>query len=157
MIYKSVYSSPLGYFEICSDGGESITRLYLTSSPSASYTENALTRLAAVQLEEYFSGDRRTFDLPLDPDGTAFEKEVWRACREIPYGETRTYKEIAAAIGDEKAVRAVGKAIDANPIFICIPCHRVLGKRSFLSGFAADAAIKEALLGAEKNYLKKQS
>ena len=156
MIYKSIYSSPLGYFEICADGGESITRIYLTSSPSKSYTENSLTQAAAVQLAEYFQGQRRQFDLPLAPEGTAFQKEVWRACGEIPYGQTSTYKEIATAIGDDKAARAVGNALHENPILIAIPCHRVIGKNNFLSGFGAGAAVKEALIGAEKNFLKKQ-
>ena len=84
-----------------------------------------------------------------------FQKMVWEQCRKIKYGETGTYKEIATAIGDDKAVRAVGNALGENPILIAIPCHRVIRKNNFLSGFAAGAAVKEALLNFEKNTIKK--
>ena len=154
MIYKSIYASPLGYLEICADTPEAISRIYFTSSPAASYTESPLTKAAALQLEEYFKGQRRAFDFPMQPEGTAFQKQVWQACRDIPYAQTKTYKQLAEAIGDDKAARAVGNALNSNPILIAIPCHRVIGRSNFLSGFAAGAAVKEALLGAEKNFLK---
>ena len=156
MIYKSIYSSPLGYLEICADGEDALTRVYFTSSPSKEYTPNAVTETAAVELEEYFAGKRRHFDVPLSPDGSAFEKAVWEACREIAYGTHCTAKELALKIGDDKAVRKVTAAIEKNPIAVIIPDHRVKGKSNFLSGFGAAAAFKEALLGAEINYLKKQ-
>lgn len=157
MINKSVYSSALGFLEICADGGSEVTRIYFTSTPSESYTENENTALAAKQLEQYFKGERRTFDFPLKPKGTDFQLLVWEACSKIPYGETRTYKEIAAAIGDDKSARAVGKALGENPVAIAIPDHRAVGKSNFLSSFSAEAAIKEALLGAEKNFKKLQN
>lgn len=154
MIYKSIYSSPLGYLEICSDGGEAITRIYLSSTPSSEFTENELTKTAALQLSEYFEGKRENFDFPIEPDGTAFEKEVFRACTAIPYAESLSFKELAAKIGDEKAARKVGLAVDKNPILIAIPTHRVKGKTNFLAGFSTETAVKEALLGMEKNRKK---
>lgn len=156
MINKSVWSSPLGYIEVCADGGAEVTRLYFTSTPSKNYTQNENTSLAVKQLEEYFKGERKYFDFPMKPDGTEFQKTVWEQCRKINYGETSTYKDLATAIGDDKAARAVGNALGENPILIAIPCHRVIGKRNFLSGFSAGTAVKEALLNFEKNILKKR-
>ena len=154
MIYKSIYSSPLGYLEICSDGGEAITRIYLSSAPSSEFTENELTKKASLELAEYFEGKRESFDFPTEPDGTAFEKEVFRACAAIPYAESLSFKELAAKIGDDKATRKVALALDKNPILIAVPTHRVKGKTNFLAGFGTEAAIKEALLGMEKNFKK---
>lgn len=154
MIYKSVFSSPLGYIEICADGGEEVTRIYFTSSPSKTYTESENTALAAKQLDEYFKGERKTFDFPVKAEGTLFQEQVWEQCRKTDYGKTTTYKEIATAIGDDKAARAVGNALDNNPLLIVVPCHRVIRKNNFLSGFSAGAAVKEALLNFEKNNLK---
>ena len=155
MINKSVLSSPLGYIEICADSGEEVTRIYFTSNPSATYTENENTALAAAQLGEYFKGERKEFDFPMKPEGSEFQKTVWEQCRKTAYGETTTYKQIATAIGDDKAARAVGNALGENPILIAVPCHRVIRKNNFLSGFGAGAAVKEALLNFEKNILKK--
>ena len=152
MIYKSIFSSPLGYIEICADGGESISRVYFTSTPSTEYTENSLTQQAAAQLGEYFKGERKTFDVPLAPAGSGFEKEIWDAICRIPYGEQRTYKELAAAVGDDKAVRKAGQATDACPIAVLIPTHRVKGKASFLATLSSENAVKEAMLGMEKKY-----
>ena len=102
------------------------------------------------QLSEYFQGYRQRFDLPLKLNGTAFQQQVWRALLNIPYGETRTYKEIALAIGNLKAVRAVGSAIGRNPISIIAPCHRVIGADGKLVGFAGGLAYKEILLKIEQ-------
>lgn len=151
MIYKSVFSSPLGYIEILSADAQSVTALRFTPDPSKDFTENSVTAEAVRQLGEYFSGNAKSFNLPLAPDGTAFEKSVWTETLKIPYGETRTYKEIAAAVGDEKSARAVGNALNKNPIPLIIPCHRVIGARNFLSGFAYGTMMKEALLNFEKN------
>ena len=154
MINKTVFSSPLGYIEICADGGAEVTRLYFTSTPSKTYTENENTALAAAQLEEYFKGERKEFTFPMKPEGSEFQKTVWEQCRKTKYGETTTYKQIATDIGDDKSARAVGNALGENPILIAIPCHRVIRKNNFLSGFAAGTAVKEALLNFEKNNLK---
>lgn len=101
------------------------------------------------QLREYFAGARRTFDLPLAPHGTAFQRRVWAALRTIPYGETRTYGELAAAIGNPSACRAVGMANHRNPIPIIIPCHRVIGANGTLTGYAGGLEIKRRLLALE--------
>lgn len=103
------------------------------------------------QLIEYFSGQRKVFDIPLDFEGTDFQKKVWRALLTIPYGETRSYKQIAQQLGNEKAVRAVGAANGKNPISIIAPCHRVIGSGGALVGFAGGLDKKEILLRLELN------
>jgi len=106
------------------------------------------------QLEEYFEGRRQKFELKLDPYGTAFQQTVWRALMEIPFGETRTYGEIAARIGHPSAARAVGAANGRNPLSIVAPCHRVVGSTGALTGFAGGLDVKERLLEFEKNVSK---
>lgn len=101
------------------------------------------------QLIEYFSGQRKVFDIPLDFEGTDFQKQVWSALLTIPYGETRSYKQIAQQLGNEKAVRAVGNANGKNPISIVAPCHRVIGAGGALVGFAGGLDKKEILLRLE--------
>ena len=103
------------------------------------------------QLSEYFSGQRKVFDIPLDFEGTDFQKQVWSALLTIPYGETRSYKQIAQQLGNEKAVRAVGAANGKNPISIIAPCHRVIGSGGALVGFAGGLDKKEILLRLELN------
>ena len=114
-------------------------------------------REAARQLEAYFSGELESFDLKLAPEGTDFQKSVWKALCEIPYGETRTYKEIAVSIGKPRAYRAVGLANNRNPIAIIIPCHRVIGTDGKLTGYASGLDVKEFLLKLEEKKLKKIS
>ncbi|HEY6341450.1 MAG TPA: methylated-DNA--[protein]-cysteine S-methyltransferase [Bryobacteraceae bacterium] len=101
------------------------------------------------QLREYFAGRRREFELPLDPEGTEFQKNVWRELQGIPYGRTISYGELARRIGNPKASRAVGAANGANPIPIVIPCHRVIGANGKLTGFGGGLPIKEKLLDLE--------
>lgn len=112
-------------------------------------------RESARQLDAYFCGKLKAFDLKLDPEGTEFRKSVWKAVCEIPCGKTRTYKEIALAIGKPKAYRAVGLANNRNPIAIIIPCHRVIGSNGKLTGYAYGLDVKELLLKLEENKLKK--
>ncbi len=102
------------------------------------------------QLCEYFAGTRQQFDLPLDFEGTVFQKKVWQALLSIPFGETRSYRDIAEQVGNIKAVRAVGAANGKNPISIIAPCHRVVGVNGKLVGFAGGLDNKEILLGLEK-------
>lgn len=102
------------------------------------------------RLREYFAGRRSTFDVPLDPAGTEFQCDVWRALRTIPFGETRSYAEIARQIGRPKAVRAVGAANGKNPISIITPCHRVIGSNGALTGFAGGLDVKARLLALEQ-------
>ena len=107
-----------------------------------------LTKCAA-QLTEYFSGERCHFDLPLDAGGTAFQQTVWAALADIPFGELRSYADIANSIGKPKAVRAVGAANGRNPIPIVVPCHRVIGSDGSLTGFAGGLPMKTTLLTLE--------
>lgn len=108
-------------------------------------------REAARQLEAYFSGKLKSFDLKLAPEGTDFQKSVWKALCEIPCGETRTYKDIAVSIGKPKAYRAVGLANNRNPIAIIVPCHRVIGANGKLTGYASGLDVKAFLLKLERN------
>ncbi|MCI5505272.1 MAG: methylated-DNA--[protein]-cysteine S-methyltransferase [Prevotella sp.] len=104
------------------------------------------------QLDEYFAGSRKEFDIPLHPFGTDFQLQVWRALFDIPYGETRTYMEIALKIGNAKGVRAVAQAIGANGIDILIPCHRVVGSNNSLTGYTGGLGKKKFLLKIERKY-----
>ena len=105
------------------------------------------------QLDEYFTGSRKIFDVALCPAGTEYQKKVWSALQAIPYGQTRTYKDIAAAIGDPKAARAVGSANGKNPIALIVPCHRVVGAGGKLTGYAYGLGIKKRLLDVEKQHI----
>lgn len=109
-------------------------------------------RKAKAQLAQYFAGDRKDFDVELTPDATPFQASVLAALREIPYGETRSYREIAERIGNPKAVRAVGGANGANPIPIIIPCHRVIGSNGTLTGFGGGLDSKRFLLDLETRH-----
>lgn len=102
------------------------------------------------QLAEYFLGDRREFDLPLEPEGTEFQLSVWQVLRTIPYGETISYGEQARRLGDAKKARAVGGANGKNPLSIVVPCHRVIGASGALTGFGGGVDVKETLLRLEK-------
>ncbi len=114
--------------------------------------ETELTKLVYCQLLEYFDGNRKSFDFPYELKGTEFQKKVWLALLNIPYGQTASYKDIARIIGDEKASRAVGNANNKNPIAIIVPCHRVIGTNGKLVGYAGGLHIKEMLLNLEKNF-----
>ena len=111
-----------------------------------------LVKDCKAQLAEYFAGERRTFDLPFCPEGTDFQKNVWAHLRDIPYGETRTYGELAEMAGNKKASRAVGMANHCNPILILVPCHRVIGADGSLTGYAAGIEAKKYLLQMEKRH-----
>ena len=102
------------------------------------------------QVNEYLTGRRKQFDVPLKYQGTQFQQSVWQELQKIPYGETRSYQEIAAVIGNEKAVRAVGQANNKNPILLIIPCHREIHKSGDISGFACGVEVKRYLLELEK-------
>ena len=101
------------------------------------------------QLREYFAGLRKNFELPLEPTGSEFQKKVWRALQEIPFGQTRTYLELAKSVSSAKAVRAVGAANGKNPLAIIVPCHRVVGANGALTGFAGGLEVKAKLLALE--------
>jgi len=104
------------------------------------------------ELEQYFAGNRKTFDLPVRLYGTPFQTRVWNALRSIPYGETRSYKEVAKMIGADKAVRAVGGANHRNPVSIIVPCHRVIGSDGSMVGYGGGLSVKIRLLELEAKY-----
>jgi methylated-DNA-[protein]-cysteine S-methyltransferase len=110
---------------------------------------NQFLLAAGQQLREYFAGKRREFQLPLDMQGTDFQLDVWRQLLEIPYGKTRSYAQIAEAIGRPKAVRAVGAANGSNPVSIVVPCHRVIGSSGKLTGYGGGLPLKKRLLELE--------
>lgn len=114
----------------------------------------ALSDLAYRQIEEYLNGQRQLFELPIQLEGTAFQKRVWEALLTIDYGKTVTYKEIARQIGNEKASRAVGMANNKNPIMIIVPCHRVIGTNGKFVGYAGGLSMKQYLLELEKKIIK---
>ncbi|EOX4971043.1 methylated-DNA--[protein]-cysteine S-methyltransferase [Vibrio alginolyticus] len=115
--------------------------------------QHPVLRQAVTQLDEYFAGLRNEFDLPLAATGTDFQNQVWQALTTIPYGETWSYQDLANAIGNPKAVRAVGLANGKNPISIVVPCHRVIGKSGKLTGYAGGVERKQRLLALEQGTL----
>jgi len=146
----SVYQTSLGKVVISADG-EAVTEINFGQPAELIKDErNALTDMTAAQLEEYFAGDRTEFTVPLRPKGTEFQQQVWAALREIPYGQTRSYSQIAERIGRPKACRAVGLANGKNPIWVMIPCHRVVGADGSLTGYAGGLPLKQRLLDIEK-------
>lgn len=116
--------------------------------------ETTLLEQAALQIEEYLQGKRKKFSLPIALQGTDFQQKVWQELLNIPYGETRSYKQIAEKIGCPKGYRAVGMANNKNPIAIIVPCHRVIGQNKKLVGYAGGIDIKEKLLKLEEKYAK---
>lgn len=126
------------------------TQIPRDSIPCTGTDTPVLLHQAARELREYFSGTRRAFTLPLAPAGTEFQKKVWKALQTIPYGQTRTYKQIAIQIGHNQSFRAVGMANNRNPIVVIVPCHRVVGYDGTLTGYAGGLDIKERLLTLEK-------
>lgn len=141
----------LGRVGIAQEGG-AITNVFLGGSvrPDAFVEENTpLLEEAARQLQEYLEGKRKEFDLPLHPQGTEFQRQVWQALRQIPYGTTITYGQLAQMVGRPSAARAVGQANGRNPISIFIPCHRVVGAAGVLRGYAGGIEQKKKLLHLE--------
>lgn len=137
------------------EAGEAANTPESTEVAEARRAARALLAQAAQELDEYFAGGRRTFSVPLEPAGTPFQRKVWEALRTIPYGQTRTYKQIAEQIGHRLSFRAVGMANNRNPVVILIPCHRVIGCDGTLTGYAGGLDTKERLLALE-NALEKR-
>lgn len=156
-ILYDIFDSPIGKLTVATDR-TSIIALhiegdrYFTAVPThwTRDKNEPLLQQARTELEEYFSGKRTTFDLPLSPTGTEFQKQVWDALRTISAGTTTTYGDLAQKIGRPKAVRAVGTAIGRNPICIIVPCHRVLASNGALGGYVAGTDRKQDLLSLEK-------
>lgn len=147
--------TPVGRLGI-SAAGEYITGVFFDGMFRFSNVREAQTpviRRACRQLQEYFSGRRTDFDLPLAVQGTEFQTDVWKALASIPYGQTRTYAQIAERIGRPRAFRAVGMANHCNPIAIVLPCHRVVGAKGALTGYAGGLEAKRYLLELEAGHL----
>jgi methylated-DNA-[protein]-cysteine S-methyltransferase len=138
--------TPVGELTIVTEG-EAVVSIHFGGGGEAPVGHKVIA-----QLEEYFAGKRKTFDVPLALRGTPFQLSCWNALREIGYGETRSYSEIARVIGRPAAVRAVGAANGANPIPIIIPCHRVIGSSGALTGFGGGLDVKRRLLDFEAGY-----
>jgi len=154
MIMQSFYDSPLGPLQIIvEDNG--VKALYFENHrrpinhDAMVEGENDVTKRLHDQLELYFQGQLKQFDIPINPSGTEFQRKVWHALAEIPFGESRSYAQLAEAIGNPNAVRAVGAANGRNPISIVVPCHRVIGKDGSLTGYAGGLDRKRWLLSHE--------
>lgn len=156
MNYYTYYQSPHGQMTIQANdiGLLGVWFEIQTTQPQelgAYRDDHAILNQAKIQLEEYFSGRRTQFDLPLAAKGTDFQQSVWQALCKIPYGETWSYQQLADEIGNPKAVRAVGLANGKNPISVIVPCHRVIGKNGKLTGYAGGVETKEKLLQLERS------
>lgn len=149
-MYVSVIESPLGKMELRTDGQAVLYFLPAEENASLSAPEDPVGREAERQLAEYFAGTRTAFSVNTDPPGTEFQKKIWRSLKEIPFGEMRTYGDIAEKVGCPAGARAVGGAVGANPVLILIPCHRIIA-RDGIGGFSAELWRKRALLLWEGN------
>lgn len=143
-----IISSPLGNIYI-STQDDSISELRFTTEEVSAEPLNSLLLEAKKQLDDYFSGKRKTFNLPVLLSGTPFQYQVWSAVNKIPFGETTSYLKLSQALGNPGAIRAAGAAIGANPILVIIPCHRVIGTNGQLTGYAGGLDRKEKLLELE--------
>lgn len=177
MKYYQEYTSPIGQIRLMEED-HAIVRLELAGTPGSNHflrrgeptyeewgrkwiadgaecLETPVIRQAHRELEEYFAGKRRKFSVPLSAKGTPFQEKVWEVLQTIPYGETRTYGQVAAALGKPSACRAVGMANHCNPVSIMIPCHRVIGAKGALTGYGGGLDLKEFLLRLEQNHTER--
>ena len=158
LMFYNIFNSKLGKVTIATDG-EYITELHLETDKYFHEipkdwtldTQNQLLENTHQQMDKYLSGELKIFDLPVSFHGTDFQKEVWKSLKDIPFGKTVTYRDIAEKIHKPKSVRAVGTAIGRNPICIVVPCHRVIGTNGSLTGYAAGLDVKEKLLKLESS------
>ncbi|ERK28220.1 methylated-DNA--[protein]-cysteine S-methyltransferase [Clostridium intestinale] len=151
MYYYDFLESPLGLVKITASES-ALVSLSLITQADIIATPNIITDLCKTQLNEYFMNQRREFTLPLELNGTKFQKSVWNELLKIPYGKTASYKDVAVSLGNPNASRAVGGAVNKNPLFIVVPCHRVIGSNGALVGFALGIDKKTYLLDIEKNH-----
>ncbi len=156
--YTATVSSPIGDIALVGDG-ESLSGLYMPQHrhrpplPESAVRDDDAFAAAREQLAAYFAGERTAFELPVAPTGTPFQREVWQALTEIPYGTTCSYGELAQRIGKPAAVRAVGLANGRNPVSIVVPCHRVVGADGSLTGYGGGIERKRFLLDLERGAL----
>jgi len=149
-MHQVVYESPMGKLFLAEEAGK-IRWIKFSPLSEGKEKETAVLTQAKQQLDAYFAGELREFDLPLALEGTAFQKRVWMGLQNIPYGETWSYKALAEAVDSPKGYRAVGMANNRNPISIVIPCHRVIGANGALVGYGGGLEKKEILLSLEKS------
>ena len=159
MFYK-IYDFEIGKLAICEDNGKIVlVNVVKTKEDIEEMAKNSIQKETSLikntkqQLDEYFAGKRKKFDIPIKLDGTDFQIKVWKELLKIPYGETCSYLDIAKCIGNPKASRAVGMANNKNKIIIIVPCHRVIGSNKKLVGYACGLDVKEKLLELEREYL----
>ena len=145
-----LFGTPLGTMALAAEDG-AITRLYLPNTPMPRLMPHPTPLLleGERQVLEFLAGKRRTFDLPLNPQGTPFQRKVWAALRDIPWGETRSYKDIALAVDCPRGFQAIGQANHRNPLPILIPCHRVVAADGGPGGYGGGPEMKKALLAVE--------
>lgn len=160
-MFKTIFLSPIGTIQI--QGTQThITHIQFIDNPVKTQCIESLPQAwelgdqTTQQLSEYFARKRTKFTLPLHPQGTVFQQKVWEALQNIPFGETRSYREIAVAIEKPKAARAIGQANNHNPIAIVIPCHRVIGANKNLTGYTGGLERKEYLLVLEQKLIQKR-
>lgn len=151
MEYQISFNSQLGFLVIKSDG-QAITEVSFSEKDIPEQNGCEVLDVCHRQLEEYFSGKRQSFDLPLSPEGTPFQQKVWSELQKIHYGETITYMDLAVRLGDPKCIRAAGTANGRNPIAVIIPCHRVIGAGNKLTGYAGGIWRKKLLLELEMKH-----
>lgn len=151
-----IITSPLGFTKIVGDVGGITSVTVLNSEEKVTDIIPVELEDCVIQLQEYFNGNRKEFNVKLNPQGTDFQKRVWNALKEIPYGKTISYLDLSKQLGDVKAIRAVANANGKNPLWIIIPCHRVIGSDGSLTGYAGGLYRKQWLLEHESPY-KQQS
>ncbi len=140
----------LGYITIIENNNKIIELKFNKIKNNSNFILSPLIKKTFTELDEYFRGIRKKFDIPIEPNGTNFQKKVWQELIKIPYGTYTTYKDIANKIGNKNASRAVGNANNKNPILIIIPCHRVIGSNNKLKGYSQGVSYQEKLLKIEK-------
>lgn len=150
--YAASVESPIGRIIVVVDDAGAVEQISFGAAADGESLTFDDTRChhAVEQLKQYFEGERTSFDLPLAPAGTLFQRQVWELLRRIPFGQTISYPELAKRAGNVKAIRAVGRANGANPIAIVVPCHRVIGADGSLVGYAGGVDVKRALLEHER-------
>ena len=154
---EAIYKLPFGYITVQYEDEVLLSLICAQKEPEISSDNGVFSDFSNEvfrQIREYINGARTDFDINYRLSGTEFQLSVWRELLKIPYGETRTYREIAAAVGNRKAARAVGRSINKNPLHIIIPCHRVIGTDGSLTGYAGGLGIKEKLLDTERKNKK---
>lgn len=149
--FTSYYHSPVGWIKIVATD-EAINEIVFAEEPTQDNIQNALTQNCVQQLSEYFAGERKIFDLPLQQNGTSFQTKVWELLTKINYGNTLSYLQLSKQFGDVKAIRAVASANGKNNLAIVVPCHRVIGSNASLTGYAGGLWRKKWLLEHEAKF-----